>query len=105
MEATWDALVNVVSTVTVAANLLVSLTFIVLFAREPWRKTIFGRSIMTLAAALALFSLLGVLVTFLGEDYSLRNEVRMVGRLLILLAMSSRLLVLWRLQRSSRVES
>lgn len=98
----WDSAVGAISTGTVALNLIVSVTFIVLFAREPWRKTTFGRSIMTLAAALALFSLLGVLVTFLGEDYPWRDEVRAIGRLLIFVAMSSRLLVLARLQRSDR---
>ena len=102
MGSIWDDAVGVVSTTTVAANLVVSVVFIALFAREPWRRTVFGRSIMTLAAALALFSLLGVLVTFLGEDYPFRDEVRTIGRLLIFAAMTSRLYVLARLQREDR---
>jgi amino acid transporter len=102
MGSTWDAVVAAVSATTVGANLLVSLAFIVLFAREPWRKSVFGRSVMTLAVALLMFSVLGVLVTFLGENYPFRDEVRALGRLLILGAMGSRLWVLFRLQRGDR---
>lgn len=83
-------------------NLTVVTIFIAIFAREPWRRSAFGQSVMTLAVAVWLFSLLGVLLTVLGEDYRFREEIRTVGRLLVFAAMVQRLIVLVRARRADR---
>lgn len=84
-------------------NLTVTSVFIGFFIREPWRKTAFGQSIMTLAVAVWLYSLLGVLLATFGDGYPWRDEIRTLARLLVCAAMSQRLYVLIREQRRDRL--
>jgi amino acid transporter len=94
----WDTLVTAASAVAVVFNLVVTGVFIAIYAREPWRRTWFGQSIMILAIAVLIFSALGTLATF-WPDYPFREEIRLLGRVLIAIAMTQRLVVLIRLRR------
>lgn len=99
MGAAWDALVTTLSAAAVVFNLIVTAVFIGIYAREPWRRTWFGQSIMILAVAVLIFSTLGTIATF-WPDYPFREEIRLCGRLLIAVAMTQRLVVLVRLRSS-----
>lgn len=83
-------------TVLAVANLAVTTCFIVVFAAEPWRKTTFGQSVMALAVAIFIFSLLAVLRQVLGPDYWGREWLLGAGRTLVLVGMFQRLYVLAR---------
>lgn len=83
-------------TVLAVANLTITTAFICVFAAEPWRKSTFGQSVMALAVAIWLFSLLAVLRQVFGPDYWGREWLLGIGRGLVLLGMFQRLVVLAR---------
>lgn len=89
-------------TVLSVAIAIVTLSFIAVFAREPWRRHSFGQSVMALAVAILIFQALGLLRQFLGDDYAGRQWALGVGRLIVLVAMTQRLWVLVRARRGDR---
>lgn len=84
-----------------AAILVVTSLFIAVFACEPWWRHQFGQSVMALAAAVWIFSLLSVLRQLLGAEYLGRVHLLTLGRLLVLVAITQRLAVLLRARRHS----
>lgn len=79
-------LFKILSTATFA----VGLVFLVLFAREPWRKNWYGTSVIVLALGVTLFALTTVLRQWFGMDYPGRQVIRVSAQLLILAAMLER---------------
>lgn len=90
-----------------SAALVAALTliFIVVFWREPWRKHPFGQSVMVLSFGILLLSCLGLAVYIWGPDYRFREVAVVGGRTLIAVGMAQRLLVLVRAQRRDRTRS
>lgn len=75
------------------------LVFIVLLAREPWRRSEFGRSLMAMSVGILLFASLTMLRIVFGPDYAAREWVRTIAYVFILYAVVTRTRTLWRLQR------
>lgn len=84
------------------AVLIASTVFIAIFAREPWWRAPFGRSVMTMAAGIWLFAIIATLRQWLGPDYRGREIVRDSAQTLVLLAMVERIVVLVRARRRKR---
>lgn len=82
--------------------LAVTSVFICLFVFEPWWRSAFGQSVMALALAVWIFSLLAVLRQVLGDDYAARVWLLGAGRTLALLAISQRTYVLVTARRRQR---
>lgn len=80
-----------------------AIAFVVLFAREPWRRSEFGRSLMLMAVAVLLFTLTSTLRQFFGTEYPGRTEIRVVAQGFLAYAMWSRFFVLLRLRRGDRL--
>ena len=85
-----------------ALILTVTTIFIGVSAREPWWRHQFGQSVMALAAAVWIFSLLSVLRQLLGSEYVGRVHLLTLGRVLVLIAITQRLAVLLRARRRPR---
>lgn len=71
-------------------TLAFSSVFIVLFAPERWRHHPYGVSVMVMAVGIWLFSLAAVLRQFLGLEYHLRQEMRILAQGFLALAMAER---------------
>lgn len=81
------------------------LTAAVIFAvwfgtTEPWWRHPFGQSVMVLTLGVIVLSALGLLRTVLGEDYTWRDELVVLGRFLVAAGIIQRLAVLGRAQRN-----
>ncbi|MGH1563024.1 putative phage holin [Mumia sp. DW29H23] len=79
-----------------------AVAFVVMFAREPWWRSWFGRSLMAMAGALVVFALVVVLTLWLGRHYPGREALRVTGYSLVAVAIWSRVYVLWRVRRDDR---
>ena len=79
-----------------------ALTFVLLFVREPWWRSWFGRSLMTMAVGMFIFASMALLQIRLGSDYPFRGTLRLIGYALLTVAMWSRVYVLWRARRADR---
>jgi len=79
-----------------------ALTFVLLFVREPWWRSWFGRSLMTMAVSILIFSGMALLSIRLGQDYPGRDALRLAGYLLLAGSMWSRVYVLWRVRHDER---
>lgn len=96
------SIVEAVSSAFVVFNVLVSLVFIVAYHRHrdhAWRRTWFGQSVMILAVAVLMFSVLGLLQQVLGPNYWGQDTLRLVARVAVAVAMTQRLWVLLRIDR------
>lgn len=82
------------------ATAIVSIVFMVLYARDPWYRSWFGRSLMLLAASVFLVGLSVVLFRFVGPDYPGRGVLIIVAADTTFLAMVVRTLVLIAAQRA-----
>lgn len=87
-------------------SLLGSLLFVNLFRREPWRRTPFGRSLMAMAVAVGLFSLMAFMRLFFGPTpearvsaYPGEDLLRLAVYSLVIYAVWSRYFVLRRERR------
>jgi hypothetical protein len=97
-----------VSSAAVTFNVLVSVLFIVGFhfhRKYAWRYTWFGQSVMILAVAVLMFSMLGLLQQVLGPNYWGQEVLRLVARILVSVAMTQRLWVLFRIERTDTAAS
>lgn len=81
---------------------IVSVLFIVLYSRDPWWRSLFGRSLMLLAVAVFLYGLSVVLFRFVGPDYFGRDALLVVAADATLAAMALRTWVLWVAQKRDR---
>lgn len=75
------------------------LVFILLFSREPWRRTEFGRSLMAMSVGVLLFASLSALRAVFGPDYPGREVVRFSAFVFVFYAIVTRTWTLWKLQR------
>ena len=82
------------------AILLTYVGFIIEFSRDPWWRTPLGQSLMVLAFAIVIFSLLAVTRQFLGPDYWGREWFLGIGRFLVLVAGLQRWYVLRKARRN-----
>lgn len=81
------------------ASLIAFSLFIWRYSREPWRGQAFGRALMTLAAAVVVYSTATVLRQWLGPDYPGRNAARILANFGLLSTGVTMTIVLWRAQR------
>lgn len=98
--------VDWVSLFVVVFNVAVSGTFIIAYhghRAHAWRFSWFGQSVMILAVAVLMFSVLGLLGTVLGPNYWGEDVLRLLARMIVTVAMTQRLWVLLRIERSDRV--
>lgn len=79
-----------------------ALGFIWKYARDPWWRTWFGRSLMMIAVAVALTSLSATLYRLFGTDYWGRPVLLVAASVLTYCAMCVRTLVLRWLQASDQ---
>lgn len=79
-----------------------SLVFMLLYAVEPWWRSWFGRSLMTMAVGMFIFASMALLQIRLGSEYPFRGTLRLIGYALLTVAMWSRVYVLWRARRADR---
>lgn len=79
-----------------------SLVFVLYYATEPWWRSWFGRSLMTMALGMLIFSSMALIQIRLGSEYPFRSTLRLIGYTLLTLAMWSRVYVLWRARRADR---
>lgn len=103
-----DKGVDVLSGATAIYNVVACVVFIITYHRHryhAWRDTWFGRSVMTLAAAVLWFSLLGLLASVLGPNYWGADVLRWVGRMAVAVAMTQRLVVLIMIDREDKTRS
>lgn len=77
--------------------------FIAVFAREPWHRSNFGRSLMVTAIAILLFSTTSVLRHWFGPDYWGYHEIRIVANVLIAYAVWTKLNTLVEARRAFRL--
>lgn len=82
--------------------LVVAVVFLVIFMLEPWWRHQFGRSVMVMTAGIILLSTLGLLTYILGPDYPGREQLVVLGRLAIAIAIVQRTAVLVRERRRDR---
>lgn len=92
---------EVVQTYIASLTLVTAVIFSALFARDPWWKTWFGRSLMLIAFALFLDSLATVLFRRFGE-YPGRPFMLIISANVALAAMVMRTLVLRAAQKRDR---
>lgn len=90
-----------VQTNLAALTMAAAVWFVAVFAREPWHRSWFGRSLMLIAVALFLSSLATVLFRTFGE-YPYRGVLLVVSGDIALAAMVIRTLVLIGARRRSR---
>ncbi len=95
---TWGA--EAVQGRVYVATAVVSVVFMALYSRDPWWRTLFGRSLMLLAASVFLVGLSVVLFRFVGDDYPGREVLIIVAADATFVAMLLRTIVLVRAQRA-----
>lgn len=78
-------------------------TFVIFFFSEPWYRSSLGRSLMTMAIAVWLFSLTSVLRQWFGPDYTGRTEIRIVANMLLAYAVWSRAIIIYRIRKKKRL--
>jgi hypothetical protein len=81
------------------ATALVSAVFIVLYSRDPWHRSWFGRSLMALAVSLLLVGVSVILYRAFGPDYPLRSVLIIATVDIANFAIVTRVLVLIGAQR------
>ena len=84
------------------AILLTYVGFMIEFARDLWWRSMLGQSLMVLAFAVVIFSLLAVARQFLGPEYWGRQWFIGIGRTLVLIAGLQRWYVLHQARRRDR---
>jgi hypothetical protein len=89
------------SVVLLLAAFVPAVAFPLLYLRSPWRSTIVGRSVMTLAVVIALALALPLSRIALGDPEWLQ-AVRLVVFVLIVVALWQQLIVLVTVQRRQR---
>lgn len=96
-------MLELVSIVTLLSCLVASGGFVVLYGRRSrWRATSVGKSIMLLTGSLLILCLLGVATMIFGPDYPGRDLLRVIGTVLINIALWRQLYVLSRAQKDER---
>lgn len=90
-----------VQTNVAACTIVASIWFVALYSRDPWWRTLFGRSLMLIAVALFMQSLATVLYRVVGE-YPGRAFLIVGAADIALLAMVMRTRVLHVAQRDER---
>lgn len=84
------------------AILIVYVGFMAEFARDKWWRSMLGQSLMVLAFAIVIFSLLAVARQVFGDDYWGREWFIGIGRTLVVVAGAQRWYVLRKARRSDR---
>jgi len=81
-----------------------SLVFVLYYGVfESWWRSWFGRSLLTMGLGMLIFSSMALLQIRLGSEYPFRSTLRLIGYALLVVAMWSRVYVLWRSRRADRV--
>lgn len=93
----WADLVAIIVVVGIAAT---SSTFAVVYATtRPWWTTTIGRAMLISSSGLALLTDIALLYNFLGDDYALRDAVRLTVYIVILIGSCYKLRALLRERR------
>lgn len=85
-----------------AATIPWAVYFVWIYAHDLWFKTWFGRSLMMIAAAVALFSTSAVLFRLFGDSYPGRPVLIVASAALTFIAMVTRVIVIRALQRNDK---